>query len=134
MSSIRHPETDRLTERVNNTFQQLLRWFCYYDGSKWTNLLPQVEFAYTATRALGNEHTPFDPIFSYSLEEPLNMLFNMRLSVPVSPDATKRLKLLQELHALVRSVLQLRKDEIQARSKPSTAPHYVPRDKVYVVT
>jgi hypothetical protein len=47
MSSCRHPETNGLTERVNNTFQQLLRCFCCYDGSDWTTLLPQVEFAYT---------------------------------------------------------------------------------------
>jgi hypothetical protein len=33
ISSSRHPETDGLTERVNNTFQQLLRCFYCYDGS-----------------------------------------------------------------------------------------------------
>jgi hypothetical protein len=33
MSSIRHPETDGLTERVNITFQRLLRCLCCYDGS-----------------------------------------------------------------------------------------------------
>jgi hypothetical protein len=48
MSSSQHPETDRLTKRVNNMFQQLLRSFCCYDGSKWTHMLPQVEFAYIA--------------------------------------------------------------------------------------
>jgi hypothetical protein len=32
MSSSRHPETDGLTERVNNTLQQLLRCFFCYDG------------------------------------------------------------------------------------------------------
>jgi hypothetical protein len=32
MSSSRHPETDGLTERVNSTFQQLLRCLCCYDG------------------------------------------------------------------------------------------------------
>jgi hypothetical protein len=53
MSSNRHPETDGLTERVKSTFQQLLRWLCCYDGSDWTTLLPQVQFAYTAFRALG---------------------------------------------------------------------------------
>jgi hypothetical protein len=52
-SSNRHPETDGLTERVNNMFWQLLRYFCYYDASKWTYFLPQVEFAYKASRALG---------------------------------------------------------------------------------
>jgi hypothetical protein len=45
-----------------------------------------------------------------------------------------RLKLLQEVHALVRLVLHMHKDEIQARSKPSTAPHFMRGDKVLVVT
>jgi transposase InsO family protein len=59
MSSSRYSETNGLTERVNNTFQQLLRCFYCYDGSDWITLLPQVEFAYNASRALGIEHTPF---------------------------------------------------------------------------
>jgi hypothetical protein len=55
-------------------------------------------------------------------------------SIPVSQDASERLRLLQEAHALVLSVLQLHKDEMQARSKPSTAPQFVRGDKVTVVT
>jgi hypothetical protein len=105
MSSSRHLETDGLTKRVNSTFQQLLRCFCCYDGFHWTTLQPQVKFAYNASRALGIEHTPFEVNFGFSLEEPLDLLFSMRPSIPVSQDATKRLRLLQELHTLVRSVL-----------------------------
>jgi hypothetical protein len=53
---------------------------------------------------------------------------------PISQDATERLRLLQEVHTLVRSVVQLHKDEMQARTKPSTAPHFAKGDKVSVVT
>jgi hypothetical protein len=134
MSSSRHPETDGLKERVNNTFQQLLRCFCCYDGSDWTMLLPQVEFAYNASRALGIEHTPFEADFGFSHEEPPDLLFIMRPSIPVSQDATERLRLLQEVHILVRSVLQLHEDEMQARTEPSTTPHFTEGDKVSVVT
>jgi hypothetical protein len=35
---------------------------------------------------------------------------------------------------VVRSVLQLQKDEMQVRSEPSTTPHIVQGDKVIVVT
>jgi hypothetical protein len=77
MSSIRHPETDGLMERVDNTFHHLLRCFCCYDGSNWTYMLPQVEFAYNASRALGIEHNPFEASFGFSLEEPLDILFSM---------------------------------------------------------
>jgi hypothetical protein len=58
----------------------------------------------------------------------------MRPSIPVSEDATKRIQLLHEIHTLVRSLLHLHKDEMQARTKPSTAPHFVKVDKVSIVT
>jgi putative transposase len=135
MSPSRHPETCKLTELVNNTFPQLLRWLCCYDGTIWTALLPQVEFAYNASRARGIEHTPFEANFGFSPEEPPNLVFSMRPSIPVSQDASERLlRLLHEVHTLVRFVLQLHKDEMQARAKPSTSPHFVKGDKVSVVT
>jgi hypothetical protein len=94
-----------------------------------------VEFAYNASRALGIEHTPFEANFRFSPEEPLDLLFNMRPSIPVSQDATERLlRLLQDVHTLVRSVLQLHKDEMQARTEPSTTPYFARGDKVSVIT
>jgi hypothetical protein len=126
MSSSRHQETDGLTERVNNTFQHLLRCFCCYDGSANTTfLLLQVEIVNNATRALGIEHTPFEAIFGFSPKEPPNLLLSMRPLLPLSQDASERLKLLQEVHAMVRTVLPFYKDEMQARSEPSTTPHFV---------
>jgi hypothetical protein len=134
MSSSRHPETYGLTERVNNTFQHLLRCLCCYDYSDWTALLPQVEFAYNASRALGIEHTHFEANFGFSHEEPLDMMFSMRPSIPVSQDASERIRLLQEIHTMVRSVLQLHKNEMHARTTPSTSPHFAKGDNVSVVT
>jgi hypothetical protein len=58
----------------------------------------------------------------------------MRPSISVSQDATERLRLLHEIHTLVRYVLQLHKDEMQARTEPSTSPYFVREDKVSVVT
>jgi hypothetical protein len=75
------------------------------EASKWTDLLPQVKFAYNATRALGIEHTPLEANFGFSPEEPHDLIFSTRPSIPVSQDASKRLRLLHEIHALVRSVL-----------------------------
>jgi hypothetical protein len=94
VSSSRYPETDGLTERVNITFQELLICFCCYDGSNWTDLLPQVEFAYNAFCALGIEHTPFEANFGISPKEPTDLLFNMRPCIPVSQDASQRLRFL----------------------------------------
>jgi hypothetical protein len=134
MSSSRHPETYGLTERVNITVLRLLRCFCCYGSSDWTTLLLHVEFAYNASHALGIEYTPFEANFGFCLEEPPNVLFSMRPSIPVSQDATKRFKLLHEVHAPVRSVLQIHKDEMQACTQPSTTPHFARGDKVLVVT
>jgi hypothetical protein len=52
MSSSRHPETDILVERLTSNFQQLLRVSTCYDGDDLVNRLPQVKFAYEASRAL----------------------------------------------------------------------------------
>jgi hypothetical protein len=136
MSSCRHPETYGLTERVNNTFQPFFRCFCCYDGSDWTALLPQVQFAYIVIRALGTEHTPFEADFGFSPNEPPYVLFSLRPSTPVSQDATERLQLFYDVHIMVRFVLQLHKNEMQvhARTDPSTTPHFVRGDKVSVVT
>jgi hypothetical protein len=97
-------------------------------------VLPQVEFAYNAFRALGIEHIPFEAYFGFSLEEPRHLLFSMRPPIPVLQDESERLRLLHEIHALVRSVLKLHKDEMKARSELSTARHFVIRDKVSLVT
>jgi hypothetical protein len=89
---------------------------------------------WNAYRALGIEHTPFEASFELSLEEPHDLLFSMRPSILISQDALERLRLLHEVHALERSVLQMDKDDMQARTKPSSAPHFVQGDKVSVVT
>jgi hypothetical protein len=44
-------------------------------------MLPQVEFPYNASRALGIEHIPFEANFGFSLEEPSDLMFNMRPSI-----------------------------------------------------
>jgi hypothetical protein len=63
------------------------------------------------------------------------VLFSMRPSIPVSQAATERLRLLQEVHTPVRSMLQLHKDEMQTSTEPSTATHFAKGDKhVSVVT
>jgi hypothetical protein len=79
-------------------------------------LLPEVNFAYNATRAPGIEHTPFEANFGFSVEESLDLTVeDATLSPGFARRYISRLKLLQEPHALVRSVLQLHKDEMQAR-------------------
>jgi hypothetical protein len=79
-------------------------------------MLPQVAFAYTATCALEIEHTPFEASFVFPHEEPLDLMFHVRPSIPVSQHESRRLRLLQEAHAMVHLVLKLHTDEMQDRS------------------
>jgi hypothetical protein len=58
----------------------------------------------------------------------------MQPSIPTSKVARVRLKHLRKVHKLVTSVLQAHKDDMQARSQPSTSPQLLPRDKVSAVT
>jgi hypothetical protein len=96
--------------------------------------LLSVESAYNATNALGIERTTLETNFGFSHQEPPYLLFRMRPSIPISQDASERLRLIQEIRALVHSVSQLHKDEMQARTEPSTAPHFVRGDKVTIVS
>jgi hypothetical protein len=70
----------------------------------------------TMPRVHSELYTPFEANFGFSPKEPPDLLFSMRPSIPVSQDATERLRLLQDVHAMVRSVLQLHNDEMQART------------------
>jgi hypothetical protein len=98
-------------------------------------MLPQVEFSYNATRALGVEHKPSKANFGFiSHEEPPQMLLNMLPSILVSQDAMTRLQQLHELHIPIRSVLQLHKDDIQTRTYVSIAPHFTRGDKIIAFT
>jgi hypothetical protein len=40
-----HPETDRYTERVNQTLEQYLHLFCNVEQDKWSEMLPLAEYA-----------------------------------------------------------------------------------------
>ncbi|KAE9296792.1 hypothetical protein PR003_g23668 [Phytophthora rubi] len=45
MSTADHPQTDGQTERVNRVLEGILRSVCAAEPTKWSVLLPQVEFA-----------------------------------------------------------------------------------------
>jgi hypothetical protein len=135
MSSSRHPETDGLTERVNITFQQLLRCFCCYDGTSWTYLLPQVEFADNVLLVRSELSTLSSrPTIGSLQTSPMTYCSACDVPFRIRKARRERIRLLQEVHALVRSVLQLHHDEMQGRSRSLTAPQFTRGDKVTIVT
>jgi len=59
MSTAFHPQTDRQTERLNQTIEAYLRAFVSKEQDNWVSLLPIAEFAYNNSVMIGNGVSPF---------------------------------------------------------------------------
>ncbi|KAE9128116.1 hypothetical protein PF010_g4621 [Phytophthora fragariae] len=59
MSTADHPHTDGQTERVNRVREDILRSVCAAEPTKWSTLLPQVEFALNNAVHSSTGFTPF---------------------------------------------------------------------------
>ncbi|KAE8875272.1 hypothetical protein PF003_g40603 [Phytophthora fragariae] len=59
MSTADHPQTDGQTERVNRVLEDILRSVCAAEPTKWSTLLPQVEFALNNAVHSSTGFTPF---------------------------------------------------------------------------
>ena len=54
-----HPEGDGQTEQVNQTLEQYLCAYCYYQQDNWSKLLPLAEFAYNNAPSKTTGISPF---------------------------------------------------------------------------
>ncbi|KAE8962259.1 hypothetical protein PR003_g30853 [Phytophthora rubi] len=59
MSTADHPQTGGLTERVNRVLEDIRRSVCAAEPTKWSTLLPQVEFALNNAVHSSTGFTPF---------------------------------------------------------------------------
>ncbi|KAE9132880.1 hypothetical protein PF010_g3020 [Phytophthora fragariae] len=59
MSTADHPQSDGQTERVNRVLEDILRSVCAAEPTKWSVLLPQVEFALNNAVHSSTGFTPF---------------------------------------------------------------------------
>ncbi|KAE9169576.1 hypothetical protein PF004_g28143 [Phytophthora fragariae] len=59
MSPADHPQTDGQTERVNQVLEDILRSVCATEPTKWSTLLPQVQFALNNAVHSSTGFTPF---------------------------------------------------------------------------
>jgi hypothetical protein len=62
MSAARHPYTDGLTKRFNETMIILLRCYTPDSGLYWVSHLPMVEFYYNCSIDESSKHSPFEVI------------------------------------------------------------------------
>ena len=96
-----HPQTDRQTERRNQTMEQYLRAFCNYVQDNWVELLPLAEFAYNNSVHDSTITTPFWAVYHWHPE--------MQFEAPKAPANLKSeiqadavLEGLEETHRLLR--------------------------------
>ena len=54
-----YSQTDRQTERINQTLEQYLRYFCDYQQTNWVRLLPIGILAYNTLKYSITKSTPF---------------------------------------------------------------------------
>jgi hypothetical protein len=130
MITARHPRTDGLTERVNQTMQTQLR--CYYaeSGFDWTSHLSIVEFYYNCSINEATAHSPFEVMYGYQPSALGDRLLPM---TGATADAADRLTLIADIRVVVYQLLKLSKERMAARST-RMAPIFQPGDLVYLST
>lgn len=69
-----HPQTDRLVERFNQTFKNMLRKFINEPGSDWDQWLPHLLFAYREVPQALTGFPPFELLYSHDVRGPLSLL------------------------------------------------------------
>lgn len=65
MSTTYHPQTDGLTERLNQTLEMYLRCFCSSIPRKWVELLSMIEWCYNTTYHIDIQIIHFEALYGY---------------------------------------------------------------------
>jgi hypothetical protein len=130
MSTARHPQTDGLTERVNETMQTLLRCYCAESGFDWTSQLSMVEFYYNCSTNEAAKHSPFEVMSCFQPSTPADQLLPL---MGATTDATDRLTQISEVRDVVKQLLILSKERMKARTTRS-APLFHVGDLVFLST
>lgn len=68
ISTAYHLQSDRSTERVNQTLERYLRNYCSNQQDDWFDLLPMVEHVYNWTSANSSKVSPYYANYGYQPE------------------------------------------------------------------
>ncbi|GAA5874668.1 hypothetical protein JCM1840_007442 [Sporobolomyces johnsonii] len=105
MSTAYHPQSDGITEWLNQTLEQYLRMYINYQQDDWEDLLPLAQYVYNDTLHSSTKTTPFfatygfHPTFAVSFEDSSNKHRDA--------DATSFAARLATLHQVLRHELGL---------------------------
>ena len=69
-----HPQTDGLVERFNQTLKNMLRKFVSDTGKDWDKWLPFLLFAYREVPQASTGFSPFELLYGWSVQGPLDLL------------------------------------------------------------
>ena len=128
MSTARHPQTDGLTERFNETMQILMRCYTLESGFAWISHLPMIELYYNCSINEASNHSPFEvSYYGFQLATPTHTL------LPVSSAPAHVSDRLAELanFRVVRELLTLSKQCMDTCSS-SLAPTFVVSDLFFL--
>ena len=85
-----HPETNGLTERVNQVIEDMLRSYCGQQPCLWLKYLPLVEFAYNSSFHRSLQMSPFKALYGQECLSPLR-LANPNLTVPAAKETLEEM-------------------------------------------
>ncbi|MBW0552524.1 hypothetical protein O181_092239 [Austropuccinia psidii MF-1] len=126
LSTAYHPETDRQTERVNQTLEQYLWIYVSYHQDDWHTWLPLAEFSYNNAENSSTKQSPFFTIYG---RNPSFDSIQISQETPAEKVSTK----LQSVQKVVKEELEsaikhFRKYADRNRAIP---PYFQPGDKVW---
>jgi hypothetical protein len=130
MSTARHPRTDDLTERVNQTMQTLLRCYCAESDFDWTSHFSMVELYYNCSINEATSHSPFEVMYGFQPSTHVDRLLPLS---GATAEAADRLTMILEIRDVVYELIKLSQQRIAARSTRS-APLFQAGDYGYLST
>ena len=128
ISKARHPQTDGLTERDNETMQMFLCCYTPKSGFDWVSQLLMIKFYYNCSIDEASMHSPFEVSYGFQPTTFANRL--LPLAGAPAP-IVERLTELASVRDVVRELLTLSKQRMATRSfRP--APIFAVGDFVFL--
>ena len=94
MSTAYHPQTDGMTERVNQVVEQILRNYINYRQNDWDVYLPGVAYAINTAENQSTGFTPFEMIYGANPKGPIDFIGKSDISNPLVDDFVEQMTLM----------------------------------------
>ncbi|WZZ15735.1 hypothetical protein YC2023_108824 [Brassica napus] len=109
-----HPQTDGQTEVVNRTLSQLLRATVGKNLRNWLSCLPFVEFAYNHARHSTTNLSPFEIVYGFQPETPLDFT-ELPSSMYRSRDGAAKAEFVKNMHLKVKERIEAKAAKVKAK-------------------